>query len=174
MYILLIGKVKKLSVRFYLDNLMLYICNIEYPGDNLLHYIMAGKEIDIEKLVRYWTESSDNDFQTMLDLYKTKHYHWSLFMGHLVIEKLAKAVYVKNVRGFPPLIHDLRRLMEKAQVVLSNKHIKTLDSISRFNIDARYDDYKRHFYKMCTKEFTENWLSEIKEIRLWIKNMLLK
>ncbi len=46
---------------------------------------MKDKGIDIEKLIKHWTESSDRDYLTMMDLYKTKHFHWSLFIGHLVI-----------------------------------------------------------------------------------------
>jgi len=42
---------------------------------------------DKEKIIGHWIESSDNDFNTMIDLYKTKHNNWALFMGHLVIEK---------------------------------------------------------------------------------------
>ncbi len=135
---------------------------------------MNGNEIDIEKLMNHWIESSDDDFKTMMDLFNTKHFHWALFMGHLVIEKLSKAVYIVKVNKYPPLIHDLRRILEKADISLTKEQSKTLDSISRFNIDARYDDYKRHFYELCTKDFTELWIEEIKGIRLWIKNMLLK
>ena len=135
---------------------------------------MATKEFDTEKHIKYWTESSDVDYSTMLDLYKTKHYHWSLFIGHLVIEKLAKAIYVKKNKDHPPFIHDVRRIIEKAGISLTNEQIVICDTISRFNINARYDDYKRRFYKLCTKEFATEWLNEIKECRGWIKNMLLE
>ncbi len=68
-----------------------------------------AEKFDKKKLIRYWIESSDNDFKTMLDLFKTKNYNWSLFMGHLVIEKLLKAQYIFIKNGFPPLTHDLPR-----------------------------------------------------------------
>lgn len=29
-----------------------------------------------------------NDYNTMLNLFKSKDYHWNLFVGHLVIEEL--------------------------------------------------------------------------------------
>ena len=47
--------------------------------------------INREKLIKYWIDSSDKDYKTMIDLYDTKNYNWSLFMGHLVIEKILKA-----------------------------------------------------------------------------------
>jgi len=59
------------------------------------------EKFDKEKLIRYWIESSDNDFKTMKDLFETKNYNWSLFMGHLVIEKLLKAQYIFIKNEFP-------------------------------------------------------------------------
>ena len=131
-------------------------------------------EIDIPKLINHWTTSSDNDYSTMLDLFSTNNYNWSLFLGHLVIEKLLKAYYIKTKETFPPLIHDLRRIGELAELEFDDNKKSILDTISRFNINVRYDDYKSNFYKLCTKEFTELWITQIKEIRQWIKTELLK
>ncbi len=108
----------------------------------------------------------------MLDLYQTRNNSWALFMGHLVIEKLLKALYVKEVGEYPPLIHDLRRICEKANVKPDNTQQIILDSISRFNISARYDDYKQSFYKLCTDNFTTEWIDKIENCRIWIKMML--
>jgi HEPN domain-containing protein len=89
-----------------------------------------------------------------------------------VIEKLLKALYVKQKGEYPPLIHDLRRICEKAGVELDMVSKINFDSISRFNINARYDDYKQSFYLLCTESFTEEWIEKIKTSRLWIKQML--
>ena len=133
---------------------------------------MTQETFDSNKLINYWIESSDQDFKTMLDLVNTRNYHWSLFVGHLVIEKLLKALYIQKTDQFPPMIHDLRRICEKAGLVLNHEQVIVLDSISRFNLNARYDDYKQEFYKLCTAEFTMKWIEEIKMMRLWIKNQL--
>ncbi len=47
-----------------------------------------------EELIQYWIATSDRDYQTMENLFKSKDYHWALFLGHLVIEKLLKAYYL--------------------------------------------------------------------------------
>jgi hypothetical protein len=70
------------------------------------------------------------------------------------------------------MIHDLRRICEKADIELDPAMQETLDSITRFNIKARYDDYKQVFYKLCTDNFTDKWIAKLKECRLWIKAKL--
>ncbi len=129
-------------------------------------------EPDFNKMINYWIESSEKDFKTMNDLYKTGNFSWSLFIGHLVIEKLLKACYIKKMGEYPPMIHDLRRICEKADIKVHQDRQITLDTITRFNINARYDDYKQSFYQLCTETFTAEWISKIHECRLWIKTML--
>lgn len=128
--------------------------------------------MDREELIAYWINSSDRDFKTMQHLLEKKDYHWCLFIGHLVIEKLLKAYYVKTVNLHPPFIHDLLRLAVKSRLALSPEQKDTLDILSTFNISARYDDYKLQFYKQCSKEYTEKWNKEIKDFRAWIKKQL--
>lgn len=125
-----------------------------------------------DELTAYWVESSNRDFKTMLNLFKNKDFHWSLFVGHLVIEKLIKAYYVKNIGVKHPFGHDLLRLAVEAKLDLSEEQKDILDTISTFNIRARYDDYKAEFYKLCTKEFTLEWVKKIKGFRQWLIEMI--
>lgn len=127
-----------------------------------------------EDLIRYWIETSEQDYVTMHNLYESKDYHWSLFMGHLVIEKLLKAIYIKNVDTNPPRIHDLLRLADKAKISTTEEQKDLLDLITTFNINARYPDYKRRFYKKCTYEYTTENIKKIKELRLWLLSILKK
>ena len=125
-----------------------------------------------QQIINHWVDGADKDYKTMMDLYNTRNFNWSLFMGHLVIEKLLKGLYIKKTENFPPLIHDLRRICEKAGIELSEEKIINLDTITRFNINARYDDYKQSFYNLCSENFTTVWIEKIKNIRIWIKQML--
>lgn len=110
----------------------------------------------------------------MIHLLEKGDYTWSLFIGHLVLEKLLKAWYVQHINNTPPFIHDLVRLAEKAALSLDESQKDRLDSISTFNIRARYDNYKLEFYEKCSKDFTEKWIAIIKELRAWLKEDLLK
>jgi HEPN domain-containing protein len=127
-----------------------------------------------EDILQYWIKSSDNDFRAMIHLFDKGDYSWSLFIGHLVLEKLLKAWYVQKVDITPPFIHDLVRLAEKAGILLTEEQKDILDTISTFNLQTRYDDYKMSFQRKCSRAFTEKWIDEIKEFREWIKNKLPK
>lgn len=54
-------------------------------------------------------DSSEVDFRAMENLFNHGHHVWALFIFHLVIEKLLKAHYVKNVDISVPPIHDLTK-----------------------------------------------------------------
>lgn len=130
--------------------------------------------MDKKEVLKYWIESSENDFSAMGHLFEKGDYSWSLFIGHLVIEKLLKSLYIQNVDITPPFIHDLVRLSEKVGLSLTEDQKDILDTISTFNLRVRYDDYKLSFHRKCTKAFTEQWIRHIKELREWIKDKLPK
>jgi len=70
-------------------------------------------------------------------------------------------------------MHDLVRIAEKSNLELNEEQRKFFATVTTFNINARYDDYKSEFYKICTKKFTESWINEIMNYRKWIKDTLL-
>lgn len=69
-------------------------------------------------------------------------------------------------------MHNLLRLAEKANLQLSEAQKDILVTVTTFNIQARYDDYKLAFYKTCTKEYAAKWITEIIGLRKWIKKLL--
>lgn len=123
------------------------------------------------ELVRYWFESSDNDYETMQILYKNKKNTWCLFIGHLVIEKLLKGIYARNNTENPiaPKIHNLILLSQKAKLIVPANIREKIQIINTFNISARYDDYKRSFDNKCTDNYTEMQVRNIEEVREWLK-----
>lgn len=133
---------------------------------------MDNKDFNKDKLIEYWITGSDDDYETMIAMFNSKRFSWALFIGHLMIEKLLKAYYVKVKSDYPPFIHNLLRLAEKAEMSLTDDIKKQLVTITAFNINARYDDYKMSFKKKCTTEFTEEWIDKLKELRTWIKILM--
>ncbi len=106
----------------------------------------------------------------MHHLYEKGDFTWALFIGHLVIEKLLKAYYVQTVGANPPFVHNLLRLADQTNLNLDESQKDFLATVTTFNIRARYDDYKLEFYRTCTPQFTVQWIDQIEDFRLWIKN----
>jgi len=131
-----------------------------------------SENIDVDKIVKHWIETSDEDFRTMLNLYDSNSYGWALFLGHISIEKLLKAVYVSRHKKHAPFLHNLYRLAELNSIEMTEDQSDWLDKVTSFNLNARYDDYKREFYSLCTPAFTNEWIEKIKVLRSWIKQML--
>jgi HEPN domain-containing protein len=127
-----------------------------------------------QDLVNYWVDTSDKDYLTMKHLLDNGDYHWALFMGHLVIEKLFKALFVAKSENISlaPKTHDLVLLAQKCELDLSEDKADILDLFTTFNINARYPDYKYEFFKLCTKKFTSERNRELEEIKLWLKELI--
>ena len=129
-------------------------------------------KFDFDKTISHWLVTSEEDFNTMMTLYKSRSYAWALFLGHISTEKLLKALYVKKLKKHAPFTHNLYRLAELIEINIPEDYADWLDEITTFNINARYDDYKREFYQQCTADYTKEWINRIKLIRAWIKTML--
>ena len=132
----------------------------------------SNKIKDIEKVYQYWLSSSDNDFEVMMNLYQSRNYNWALFLGHIVLEKLIKACFVKNKGIHASYTHDLRLLAKKCEMEIPADMVFMFDVITSFNINARYDSFKEDFQKKCTPEFSNEWINNIKMLRQWIKEKL--
>ena len=127
----------------------------------------------IEEHIQYWLESAEHDLDSAESLFAAGKYDWSLFIGHLVLEKVLKGLYVRdNQNQLPPKTHNLVKLAENTNIVLNAEQKFFLDEVNDFNLEVRYPEYMREFYKKCTKDFAESYFIRIKEMFQWIKSQL--
>lgn len=95
--------------------------------------------------------------KTAKDLYDNGHYDFCLFVWHLIIEKLLKAVVVVKDKEYI-FTHKLSQLAIQSGLSLTETQVIELQEITSFNIDSRYDNIKFAFYKKATKEYTDTWI----------------
>ena len=67
-----------------------------------------------------------------------------------------------------PRSHDLYKLAVKCGLELTEEKMDSLQYITLFHIETRYEDYKRDFYHKCTKDFAEKNILMIQGIRAWL------
>ena len=128
--------------------------------------------MDTERIKDYWIVESEYDLKVAWDTFNAGNYSYALFFGHLVIEKILKAIYVDRKKEHAPFIHNLLKLTEISEISIDQAQKDALNEITRFNLESRYPDDKKSFRKECTEDFTRKWMIEIEEIYKWLKLML--
>ena len=124
----------------------------------------------IEDHILYWLDSAAHDWDTAESLFSTGKYDWCLFISHLVLEKILKAIFVQdNNNKLPPKTHNLIKLAENTHIDLTEDQKTFLDEVNDFNLEVRYPQFKNEFHKKCTQPFTERYFKQIESTAKWLK-----
>ena len=119
-------------------------------------------------LVKYWLDSSAQDWETVEVLMKSKRYMHALFFCHLSLEKHLKSMIAMQ-NEVVPITHDLLLLAQKAKIELTQEQAELLAEVKEFNIRTRYDDYKKSFYKKATAAYAQKHIEQITDFKKWLK-----
>lgn len=99
-----------------------------------------------------WIEQAEDDWQAVNALFKGKNYLQSLFFGHLVIEKLCKALWIKhNVSNIPPRTHNLLYILSKVPINVPEDKSELLLKLNRFQLESRYPENINEIKNICNK-----------------------
>ena len=128
--------------------------------------------MDVDKIVAYWLTTSAEDFKVMEHLFEKGDYAHALFFAHLAIEKALKALYCKTKKDHAPHKHNLLNLARLIDLSITEEQELWLEEVNRFNLEARYPDFKLNFYKICTRDFTLGHINKTEEFIPWISNKL--
>ena len=121
----------------------------------------------------YWKTEAAQNWETATYLKQGKQFVMSLFMLHLVLEKLLKAHWVKdNVDNFPPRIHDLQYLHNQSELDLPATAYDYLAIVNQWNIDTRYPDFKKKIYSIASMEYTEEQFIKVNQLRICLLEKL--
>lgn len=94
--------------------------------------------MEIKEHIGYWLDSANHDWDTVQSLFVAAKYDWSLFIGHLVLEKILKALYVQaNHSQLPPKTHNLVKPARLSNLNLSMEQEILLDEINDFNLASK-------------------------------------
>jgi HEPN domain-containing protein len=113
--------------------------------------------MSLNEALKAWITSASEDWEVAEDLFASKKYHHCLFFVQLTLEKLFKALHTKRHDEHPLFVHNLVLLAQRAELKLTLEEEVQLKEISSFNVSARYDSFKRDFYKKATLQFTKKW-----------------
>ena len=60
-----------------------------------------------------WAEQAEYDFESAEAMLQTKRYVYVVFLCHLCLEKMLKAIFTEVTEGYPPRTHSLENLPAK-------------------------------------------------------------
>ncbi len=83
-----------------------------------------------DELIRHWQESAEDNFRSMQNMFASGEFSWSLFVGHLCIEKLLKACFVKMADSNVPRIHDLYKLAVRCGLEMTEEQEDALQYVN--------------------------------------------
>jgi HEPN domain-containing protein len=87
--------------------------------------------------IEYWLNRAKEDIETMNYLFKGKRYVHALFFGHLYLEKICKAVWVKNNKeNHPPKIHNLLRLLSGIETGMNQDDLLFMDELEVYQLEG--------------------------------------
>ncbi|MCX6151639.1 MAG: HEPN domain-containing protein [Ignavibacteriales bacterium] len=97
-------------------------------------------DFDINKTTAYWVEGSIEDLDVAKSLFNSQKFLYSLFFGHLALEKMLKALFVKINMEHAPITHSLPLLIEKNKLIIPEvfkiKLVEFMDSILKVGIQS--------------------------------------
>jgi len=126
----------------------------------------------VKEQIEYWIKIAEYDLPVAEHLLESGYYVWCLFIGHLILEKILKAHYVKDTGETPPKIHDLVKLAEKTKLNLTREQTEFLLKANSYNLETRYPDYRLSAFKAYDKNYTEENFNNIREMYIWLRSLL--
>lgn len=127
---------------------------------------------DLSKIVSYWLEASEHDLGVAQSLFRTGKYDYCLFLCHLMIEKMLKAIVSKVTKDHPPYTHNLLYLAGKAELDLTKAQMALVEQINEFNLEIRYPEDLKEFRKKINRAYARKYFSFSKEIWKWLREQL--
>ncbi len=127
-----------------------------------------------EEKVQYWLDIADYDLDTAEAMYQTGRWLYVAFMCHQVIEKTLKAYWNGTRDDDPPYTHNHMRLAEGCGLyeLMDEEQRDFLDTITNYNIEARYPEDKEELSRTLTPLFCRKMINDTRHIQQWIKDRL--
>ena len=116
-----------------------------------------------------WIKSSNYDFNTAVFLLKSKRYIYVVFMCHLSLEKVLKAILSEAFSELPPRTHNLNRLLELGGITLPENMKAFVNAINLQSVPTRYPEDFTRLSKEIDGKTAAEYVRQTRRIIRWLK-----
>ena len=118
-----------------------------------------------EEHIKHWLKSADEDMKDIEWLFQGERYMKALYFGHLYVEKICKALWVKNnIENIAPYTHNLTRLLDGIDTCLYDDDMDFLNDLNKYQTKGRYPEFIENLEMETTKKLTESYINRFKFI----------
>lgn len=129
----------------------------------------------MRKETENWIASSEYDINTAEHMFNTGRYLYVVFMCHLSIEKLIKAIVHEETGKLPPKSHDLIHLTNLAQLQFPEGLLDFLGKVNSASTVTRYPEDLSKIVSAYPEDVAKEYLDKTKEVLKWLRqNQRLK
>ena len=127
----------------------------------------------MNKMVKNWVSTSKYDLRTAEAMYRAGRYLYVVFMCHLAIEKMLKALLADQYpEDAPPKIHNLINLAQRTEISLPGDLRDFLQRIDNVSVMTRYPEDLRTLSREFNKDTVKRILTDTKRMIKWLKQHL--
>jgi len=124
----------------------------------------------MEPDVKHWIDLKKYDVDTAKAMLESKRYLYVLFTCQQSVEKMLKALIVKNTKSFPPKIHDLVKLLNLAGIDADKEEKEFLAKLNYYYLETRYPRELSEISKQVAKQTAITFFNKTKKTLKWLKS----
>lgn len=123
----------------------------------------------MKKTTHNWIATSDYDLTTAGHMLQTGRHLYVIYMCHLAVEKILKALVAEMQDELPPKTHNLYHLVKLADVEIDGRFVSLVADLNAASLPIRYPEDLEQVSKQYTKRIAEQYLLQTQECLQWLK-----
>ena len=128
------------------------------------------KVADVDRETENWLASAEYDLETARQMHATGRYVYVVFMCHLAVEKVLKALVGEATGGAPPRTHDLVRLANLGGVSLDADLERFLAELTDAQTGTRYGAVLSQAVARYPEMVARRYLDRSAEVIMWLRS----
>ena len=127
-----------------------------------------------EKIVQNWITLAEYDLKTAEAMLQAERYLYVAFTCQQAMEKLLKALFVKEKDQTPPYTHNLLRLTDTLTIAaeLDEEKNRFLVTLNSYYIESRYTEEMSELSEMLHRENAQSIFSTTQELFTWLRDQI--
>ncbi len=154
----------KFSLILWIYDIMIKM-NTKNKIDFKIRYLdITKKEWQMRKDTKNFIKSADYDLKTAEFMLNSGRYIYVIFMCHLSLEKILKAIVTEATQKISPKTHNLIYLLKLGNIQLPSESFDFIAKINNANIVTRYPEDFSKILEAYPESVAEEYFCKTKEI----------